>query len=494
MQQTLFDMDQKTIEDISSPNTYKGIYSFHKYWGKKPIESIVYFIEQFTEKSDIVFDPFMGSGFICSESLKKDRRFIGTDLNPFSLEHTKFLLNLPKHNDYIKAFEAIKKNIFNKINESYTIENGNIASHFLWNNEGLVKIWLKPNKGRSRIELDPKDFDFQLINRYEKYATKYIRNPRFFTNSRINADSAMTINDLFTNRALRNIDLIIEEIIKFPEDIQRALFLTLTSSSGQMSKMVFAITNRGKTKNKVSEKIEVGSWVIGFWKPNLHFEINAWNCFESRAKKLIKVLKDEVNTKYIIHTEMESLFHNKRGCYIDNMNCLDLIKNIPSNSIKLICTDPPHSDRIPYLELSEMWNSILDKHVIFEDEIVVSNAKERGKNKKDYIRDMSLLLNELNRVLCNDGVLLLYFNARDKESWRFLNIINTSTDLEFLGMFPMEYSANSVIQDTREGSMKQDYIIIMQHKNLTLYDIFNFESIPGWKTEMPVCEMEVSYA
>ena len=40
MQQTLFDMDTKNIADIINPNTYKGLYSFHKYWGKKPLESI----------------------------------------------------------------------------------------------------------------------------------------------------------------------------------------------------------------------------------------------------------------------------------------------------------------------------------------------------------------------------------------------------------------------------------------------------------------------
>jgi hypothetical protein len=57
-----------------------------------------------------------------------------------------------------------------------------------------------------------------------------------------------------------------------------------------MSSMVFAITNRGKTKNQISKKIEVGSWVIGYWRPELHFEINVWNCFESKATKLYKAL------------------------------------------------------------------------------------------------------------------------------------------------------------------------------------------------------------
>jgi DNA modification methylase len=69
VQQTLFDLNTKTIEDIDNPATYKGIYSFHKYWGKKPTESIAFFIQKFTDESDVILDPFLGSGFIAREDL-----------------------------------------------------------------------------------------------------------------------------------------------------------------------------------------------------------------------------------------------------------------------------------------------------------------------------------------------------------------------------------------------------------------------------------------
>jgi DNA modification methylase len=75
----LFDIEEKTIVDIIKLDTYKGIYSFHKYWGKKPIESVNYFIQNYTSESDIVLDPFLGSRFISCESLKQYRRFIGIE-------------------------------------------------------------------------------------------------------------------------------------------------------------------------------------------------------------------------------------------------------------------------------------------------------------------------------------------------------------------------------------------------------------------------------
>ena len=111
-----------------------------------------------------------------------------------------------------------------------------------------------------------------------------------FKNSRINTKDNFKLTDLFTRRALHNIDILLGAINQQDNELKKALLLSLTSASGQMSKMVFAITGRGKTKNQPTKKIEVGSWVIGYWRPTLHFEVNVWNCFERRVKKLIKAI------------------------------------------------------------------------------------------------------------------------------------------------------------------------------------------------------------
>ena len=307
VQQTLFDLNTKTIEDIDNPATYKGIYSFHKYWGKKPTESIAFFIQKFTDESDVILDPFLGSGFIARECLSQNRRFIGIDINPFAIEHSNFLLELPHASTFQAALKKIEINVKQKINETYLVENGKVASHYLWDSDKLSKVWIRRETGRLRIEVEPTAFDVQKNEFFDNYSVRNIRNITFFTNSRINSKNEMSIYDLFTRRALHNIDLILDEIYSFPEAIQRALLLTLTSASGQMSSLVFAITNRGKTKNKISNKIEVGSWVIGYWRPDLHFEINVWNCFESRAKKLDKALVDVDDLEYNRYESIDAL-------------------------------------------------------------------------------------------------------------------------------------------------------------------------------------------
>ena len=259
MQPTLFDLNIKTIKDIGNPVTYKGLNSFHKYWGKKPTESIAYFIQNFTKESDIVLDPFVGSGFISRECLSRNRRFIGIDINPIAIEHTNFILDLPESSEFKLAIKQIEKKVKQKIEKTYLLDNGKIASHYLWDKEKLLQVWMKNEMSRKKIVLEPTHFDLEQSTNFSDYSVRNIRELTFFTNSRINATQQMSIYDLFTRRALFNMDLLLDEIILFPKKIQRALLLTLTSSSGQMSSMVFAITNRGKTKNKISEKIEVGS-------------------------------------------------------------------------------------------------------------------------------------------------------------------------------------------------------------------------------------------
>ena len=484
-QPTLFDIKENyTAESISNPKTYKGIYAFHKYWGKKPIESLNYCIENCTNKNDIVLDPFLGSGLISKEAHNLGRRFLGIDINPFSIEHTLFLLSLPKAEDYKKAINLIKKTVLPQISKSYSLENNDVATHFLWYKDTLQEVWTKNNTSRKKIQLKPTKFDLSKIKKFESYSVRNIRKGTFFENSRINSLENMTVYDLFTKRALYNIDLILDEINKFSGDLKRALQLTLTSSSGQMSNMVFAITGRGKTKNQQSEKIEVGSWVIGLWRPDLHFEINVWNSFENRANKLYKALLEQGASPVSYKDTVSDFYTKKAAIGIIQGNSKNELKKIPSESIKLIITDPPHSDRIPYLELCEMWNCLLNKQSDFSEEIVVSNAKTRNKNKDEYLNDMREILTESSRILAKDGYLLLYFNAKDKNSWSFFDSIEKQNSLVYLGSFPMEYSANSVVQDNRKGAMKSDYVLVFNHlKTEKTLGIFN--KINGWTSDKP---------
>ena len=99
------------MHDAHLPTGYKGFAGFHKYWGKKPVEAWRFLIEKLTEPNSIVLDPFLGSGLIARECLDRDRRFIGFDVNPVSIELTKLYLQAPSYMDLRAAVCRIENRL-----------------------------------------------------------------------------------------------------------------------------------------------------------------------------------------------------------------------------------------------------------------------------------------------------------------------------------------------------------------------------------------------
>ena len=476
-----------TPESLGNPQGYRRLYGFHKYWGKKPHEPLAFVIEQLTEEGDLVLDPFVGSGITAREALLRNRRFIGFDINPVAVELTKLLISPPSYEALREAADAVEETVKDRINDSYRLRDGRIASHYLWEGDELLQVWLRGGGGRKREELCPTVQDVSLIEEYENYRSRHLRAPHFFSNSRINTRPDMSVSDILTGRAQRNLDLLIDCISELPSEVRNAMKLCLTSASGQMTKMVFAVTGRGKTSGRRSSKVEVGSWVIGYWRPKLHFEVNVWNCFERRVSKLSNAVKvkDPLQGTEICKS-MESFEGNESPSYVACVPCQEGIRNIKKGSVNLILTDPPHSDRIPYLELSELWNAILGTRVGFESEIVVSNARERGKTQDIYNRNMSEIVSALSHTLRDDGIFLLLYNARQNERWEFVSqIIEGADGLKYFGKFPCNYSAGSVVQDNRKGGLREDVVLVFGKSGVDVNKLKRLSDIPNWSPAMP---------
>ncbi len=477
---------------VAQPSGYKGLYAFHKYWGKKPREPIAYAISLLTKPGQVVVDPFVGSGTTGREAILQSRRFIGMDVNPVAVELTQLLTCPPDIKGLQAAAAGVEKQARDTILESYTIKDSNkFASHYLWEQSLLSKVWVV--SGRQRIELEPTRYDYDLSESYSDYCSTRIRTPKFFSNSRINTTMSMGIDDLLTGRAQRNIDILIDAIQTCPSDVQPALMLCLTAASGQMSKMVFAVTSRGKTTGRTSNKVEVGSWVIGYWRPSLHFEINVWNCFYRRLLKLQKaVATDNIASSTTISCETLDVISGVSEVCVLLGDSQKLLNEIPAGTVDLVIADPPHGDRIPYLELSELWNSILGFTANFNDEIVVSNAQGRHKTPDIYIDSIEGIFDHVLRILTCKGYFVLIFNARQTNWWpAFYKLVSfpsdaNNTPLRYLGYFPCVYSAGSVVQDNRRGSLNSDYAMVFGRSNVNhadkLKDLIN---IPGWHSDFP---------
>jgi 16S rRNA G966 N2-methylase RsmD len=493
MNQLSLDFEQHcSVHQLTKPSGYKGLYGFHKYWGKKPAETVRFLVEQLSQPGEVVLDPFLGSGAIVREALMRGRRIVASDLNPVAIELASLVADPPPATEIQQALTDIESTVRAEIDRSYPLPDGMTATHYLWQGNEMRQVWTRGSNGKLRVELDTTDTDRAVVEQFRDYQPKALRPLRLFKNSRINSFENMQWRDLFTGRALRNLELLRNAILELSNDrVRQALLLVLTASSGQMSRMVFAIEKRGKTSGASGNgRVEVGSWVIGFWRPELHFEINVWNCFENKAQALLRGLKRENGYGHSLHISGRPLdvVEGRAEVSLVNTDATDLLTTLPEGSVDLLVTDPPHGDRIPYLELSEIWNAILDREPMFVQELVVSNAAERGHTSERYAEGMRRVFQIAGRVLSPDGRMAIMFNSRSQEEWRTLLSATEAGHFHFCGCFPMTYSAGSVVQDNRSGALKHDYVLVFvpsRGSNQSEFVRGLLRSLPNWTEQIP---------
>lgn len=493
MNQLRFDFEHYTsVQQLAKPAGYKGLYGFHKYWGKKPAETVSFIVEQLSEPGKVVLDPFLGSGAVAREALMRGRRVIASDLNPIAIEIASLVTDPPSATEIQQVLKDIESKVRPEIDRSYPLPNGATATHYLWQGNELRQVWMKGSNGKLRAELVPTDADMVVIEQFRDYHPKTLRPLCLFRNSRINSFGNMQWRDLFTGRALRNLELLRAAILEVSSArVRHALLIVLTASSGQMSKMVFAIEKRGKTSGASGNgRVEVGSWVIGFWRPNLHFEINVWNCFDNKAQALLRGLQRDSGYGHSPRMSDRPLdvVEGRAEISLVNMDATDLLAILPEGSVGLLVTDPPHGDRIPYLELSEIWNAILGRTPLFEQEIVVSNAAERGHTFERYAERMKRVFQMAGRALSPDGRLAIMFNSRSEQEWEALLSATEAGHFHFCGCFPMTYSAGSVVQDNRSGALKHDYVLVFvpsRCSNQSEAVRGRLRSLPNWTDQIP---------
>src|SRR6266567_232711 len=93
-----------TAATLADPEAYRGLYAFHKYWGKKPAEPMRYLIQQLCPKGGLVVDPFLGSGISALEAIQLRRRVVGMDINPAAVRLTRLLASPPPASVLDEAF------------------------------------------------------------------------------------------------------------------------------------------------------------------------------------------------------------------------------------------------------------------------------------------------------------------------------------------------------------------------------------------------------
>ncbi|MEK7991972.1 MAG: hypothetical protein VSS52_013255, partial [Thiotrichaceae bacterium] len=166
-------------------------------------------------------------------------------------------------------------------------------------------------------------------------------------------------------------------------------------------------------------------------------EIEIFKYFELRLKKILaakREIQSKINDKTIDRLQIVQ----------DTATNLSFLKN---ESVDYIYTDPPYGKKIPYLDLSIMWNGWLDLPVTEQDyELEAIEGGEHEKTKTEYTNLIAKSIEEMYRVLKFERWMSFVFAHKDPEFWHL--IIDTAERCGF------EY-AGAVKQSNGQTSFKK---------------------------------------
>lgn len=397
--------------------THPSMYLMHKYWARKPCNVVSEYIRHYSNPGDIVLDPFSGSGVTAIEAIKLGRKAMGIDLDPmatFIARMTAAPVDIKKMEE---VFEEIKGKVREKINELYLTACPNCrkkiaAEAIIWEKNAPKEIRYSCDCSKKRLWKNVSGSDKKKLNEIErKHISCWIPQNELIWNTRVNVHKGERVSDLFTRRNLIALSILLNEIEKIRyKDIREIFKFVFTSAIANASKM---IPYQGGFKTGGA------SWKVrGFWRPEKHFELNVWNCFEHKFNK-IKRGKEESNSLITAYKEADGFEDLKKDTNIilKTFNTLELNKIIPPNSVDYVFTDPPYGDAVPYLELDYMWSSWLKFRPAFEDEIIISDSPARKKTTEIYERMLKEAFRQIYSVLKHGKWMTVTFHNTDIKVW-----------------------------------------------------------------------------
>ncbi|MDR2034735.1 MAG: type I restriction enzyme HsdR N-terminal domain-containing protein [Helicobacteraceae bacterium] len=363
--------------------TAKRHFGVHGYFTRQSWNVVAEYIKNFSKPGDLVLDPFGGSGVTAIEAMMNQRRSIHVDLNPLSVFIVKALIAPVKQDELYEAFRAVI--------DTY-------------------------------IKCEPKTDDEIAL------ALKKYRGPKIIPLPK--GSDVPTSDLLFSKNQIARLALLKSIILK--QVNSRICSLLLLMFSGLVTKVNLTYH---QSKNRSAGRGNAS--VFSYYRYRIAKEIvnvDVTQYFESRYKKISAAKK-----------ELEYFINDR------NIEHIKVVKGTATNlhflhneSVDYIYTDPPYGNKIPYLDLSAMWNAWLDLDVSEEDyrlEAIVGG--ERNKTKDEYNDLIAQSIKEMYRVLKFDRWLSFVFAHKDPEFWHLIINAAESCGFEYIGAVPQKNGQTS---------------------------------------------------
>jgi DNA modification methylase len=459
-------------------NTY--VYDTHSYHTKVPPAAIVDLICQYTDKNDLVLDPFCGSGMTGVASLQAGRSPILSDLSPAATFIAYNYLSSVQPFEFEQAFLKILASLQEEdltlygtacdkcgkiVSCEYTVWSYNvtcpICAHLfnLWDvardekptikESKILSVFPCPSCGRrlekrslKRIESVPVQIGFKCCGRSLQESKKipdagdlqHFQDmnsipinewfPQDHLPNGVNTRQAInhgivSLQDLYTRRNLRAIAKLWNLASRWEsQEISLKLLFTLTSLYQRVTRLS-EFRFWGGSGNMANYNV-----------PMIFNEQNVFRVFKRKSRDVKRWLE-------IRHALPEIPYR------VSTQSATDL-SNIPNDSIDYVFTDPPFGANINYSEMNFIWESWLGLHTDNTNEVIINRVQ--GKTAEHYKELMTRSLREIHRVLKPGRWLSIVFHNSSASVW---NVLQEAIDL---AGFEVD---NTQTLDKKHGTFKQ---------------------------------------
>lgn len=455
-----FTFKNKLLQIVPSKNN--PMYNSHIYWSQKSYNVCDYLIKSLSKEGDIVFDPFMGSGVTILESIKSgmNRMAIGCDINELPIFISKTLLNINSVKNVETFITSFSAKITPLISRYHTIcpNCGSIGivtkvifdkPHRLKNDYKVTKIYYKCSNCK-QTEKEPDQHDIDRMHSNEPL--QYVRDIALLQNSKIAVCENDSIKNIFTERNLDVLDKVLAVIDTY-DSAEKEILQYILMSILHLCKITDSHSN--------------SQWPL--WIPKE-------NCVEKNViELLIKKLNSFMQVKDFMQENYGFSKVAQNYSFLKKNTCLLLKKGsqfiredeIPNNGVDLIITDPPYLDQVLYSEYLQLYSPFFSLDINFDDEIVVSTAVGRNKDRENYFELMDQVFTMCSKKLKINHHLCLYFHDSNLKVWDRLISILERNHFRFIMQSHIDKSKTVKNIISPKKSLNGDSILIFIKDDLT---------------------------
>ncbi|MCX6267047.1 MAG: DNA methyltransferase [Bacteroidetes bacterium] len=359
-------------------------FGVHGYFTKQTWNVVADYVKNYSKPGDLILDPFGGSGVTAIEALMNNRSAISIDINPMAVFIVQALIAPINKTEFAEAFNQVKNEY---------------------------------------IEHEPK-----TEKEISRALTKY-PHPTGFALPK--GSDVETVDQLFSDKQKAQLGFLKSIIVKQPnENIRKTMLL-------MFSGLVTKVNLTYHTSKIATQDGQGDAAAFRYYRyriaPN-PMDIDVMKYYSLRYRKILDAKK-----------EMEFFINNKT---ISNIQILKgtatNLKFIQKETVDYIYTDPPYGKKIPYLDLSVMWNAWLDLEVTeqdFEQEAI--EGGEQQKSKIQYNELIAQSIKEMYRVLKFDRWMSFVFAHKDPEFWHLIIETAEACGFEYIGAVPQKNGQTS---------------------------------------------------